>query len=552
MADPVRILHLSDVHFDKQTIWKAREVVDSVGEEIQKLCHGGLIPDVVVFSGDLAWAGKKAEYELGKSWIESQIFANLPGTFDRANFFLISGNHDIDRNQVSAPVKEVEKLLRNGSAQEVMKILTGQDAGMILRRHSQFIKLANMYRSPSEKLTKYPWWAAQRTIRGIDFGFAGLASSLISYGSDANDRTNLVISQYQLNEVFVGLKNVRYRVALIHHPLDYLTGTELKAVDARIRKECILMLRGHLHDQRSELRMTPGDSLLELAAGSTFSDADYPNAFQLIELDFEKSETRVHYRVWQGVEWIPDRNRKGAEHGFATLPGLPDISKSRNNARPVTSAKKKTRSEPPPEQTMWTREFVALPLERKAADKLAKLQEGVRKHLYRMLRREQNKLKDQQIRSNIFFPNYRDAHDGYTFFLYMPEEFRINMNHPPEWDLRFGPGVGATGVTFVNGTRNVVRRLSRQQGEWDSLYRLTPEHKRMIHKDLSWLVSLPLRDPTTQQPLAVLNLDGLDFRFKEGLLSQLAASLVVEILAAEVLVAEQPRERLNLILEPAK
>jgi hypothetical protein len=85
----------------------------------------------------------------------------------------------------------------------------------------------------------------------------------------------------------------------------------------------------------------------------------------------------------------------------------------------------------------------------------------------------------------------------------------MNMNHPPEWHIQFMPGQGATGRAFKMNTATLTRRLSDKAGQWDKVHEMTPELKSIIHKDLKWIISVPLIPAGKFDSVGVLNIDGI-------------------------------------------
>lgn len=72
--------------------------------------------------------------------------------------------------------------------------------------------------------------------------------------------------------------------------------------------DCHMVFRGHLHLQQIRAILYPDDVCLELAAGSCYDGSEYPNTFQLVELDRQGETPRVHFWLWTGIEWVEDRN----------------------------------------------------------------------------------------------------------------------------------------------------------------------------------------------------------------------------------------------------
>jgi hypothetical protein len=106
-----------------------------------------------------------------------------------------------------------------------------------------------------------------------------------------------------------------------------------------------------------------------------------------------------------------------------------------------------------------------------------------------------------QVRANIFMPDYRHASEGIALELRMPVEFRPGMVDASEWDLAFAPGQGATGEVFLTGSP--VLAINRLIGVEDDKDVFDP----VIAANLKAIVSLPIADNEHANVVAVLNID---------------------------------------------
>jgi hypothetical protein len=163
-----------------------------------------------------------------------------------------------------------------------------------------------------------PWWSERPVIRGLTVHLAGLNSAWLS-ASDA-DRGNLVLSRWQCNQLLAGADEADLTIALMHHPWDFLSEHDQES-EEEIRRRCGVILHGHLHQQKARLASDPDRDVLQLAAGASYAGSKWANAYQLLELDPHQGVAKVHFRAWDGHDWIPDRNRyQKAPDGVATLP----------------------------------------------------------------------------------------------------------------------------------------------------------------------------------------------------------------------------------------
>ncbi|MCB1778347.1 MAG: metallophosphoesterase, partial [Candidatus Competibacteraceae bacterium] len=315
---PIRILHLSDIHFTAGKAWDAGSVLHDLVEFIAAEGERGLVPDLVAITGDLAFAGTDEEYQLAKNWLDEQLWPALPEGFPHDRLLLVPGNHDVDRKKVDFVAETVQTgLLGAGDQNKIAKVLgdVGQ-RDVLLKRHAAYLEFLEDWLSEAQPL---PWWQRSIEIAGTRLHIAGLDSAWMACGD--KDRGCLLLGRYQINQTVrdQNAKKADWRLALLHHPWDYLAEFDVQEVRSTIHQHCDLLLRGHLHAPQTE-RVVPPDldrACLELAAGCIYEDSQYPNAFQWIELYPQSRHVKVLYRAWSQGAWIIDRNQPNCESGEA-------------------------------------------------------------------------------------------------------------------------------------------------------------------------------------------------------------------------------------------
>jgi 3',5'-cyclic AMP phosphodiesterase CpdA len=101
---PIRLLHLSDIHFRADRRWDADPILRHLAERIGRDVAAGLAPDLVVITGDLAFSGNIDDYAVAADWLGEQLWPRLAagqaGRLDRDRLLLVPGNHDVDRPAV--------------------------------------------------------------------------------------------------------------------------------------------------------------------------------------------------------------------------------------------------------------------------------------------------------------------------------------------------------------------------------------------------------------------------------------------------------------------
>ena len=70
---PVRLLHLSDIHFRAGKTWDSDPVLRGLARFIEDEVAAGFAPDLVAITGDLAFSGRSEEYDLARRWLEDGL-----------------------------------------------------------------------------------------------------------------------------------------------------------------------------------------------------------------------------------------------------------------------------------------------------------------------------------------------------------------------------------------------------------------------------------------------------------------------------------------------
>jgi hypothetical protein len=115
-----------------------------------------------------------------------------------------------------------------------------------------------------------------------------------------------------------------------------------------------------------------------------------------------------------------------------------------------------------------------------------------------------------KVRANIFLlAQVRGGKADGRWRLVLHPDLSVNMTHMPELDLQFEIGQGATGLAYRDGGYILTKRLKSPKGDWERKFKMTPDLDKRIHRDLKWIVSMPLVMKDTYDAVGVLNIDGL-------------------------------------------
>jgi len=156
-----------------------------------------------------------------------------------------------------------------------------------------------------------------------------------------------LIGEPQIHEPLAQIADADLRIAVVHHPFDWLSVFDRNRTESRLRHECHFILRGHEHSPQVQLATgTLGDCAI-IPAGACYdrrvaADPHYTNAYNWVHLDLETSKGSVYLRRWseQRNQWIEDADSH--PDGTFRLDRLPkDLGKKGpvSNVLPASSSK---------------------------------------------------------------------------------------------------------------------------------------------------------------------------------------------------------------------
>lgn len=300
-----RILHLSDLHAQESTEWSTIPILKEAKKTILEQA-GMLNIDVVVFTGDIAFSGKKEEYAIAQAWLDDLCLHPSGLNMQQGQILLVPGNHDVDRRLISPAARAIEEsLVKAKTEAEVSNYYDDADSKQLLsKRHTAYFEFCTSflgYPSSSSHCWSKTFKTGTERIR-VD----GLNTSWLCRGDD--DHRRLLVSQSQLTEVIKTHADVELRITVMHHPLaDLMEFDEVNTCDY-LKQNTDIVLRGHLHRAETTEQMTNTGSFLELAAGALHDTHESPNRFSILDISENLSELRVSTFLWQSGRWILDRN----------------------------------------------------------------------------------------------------------------------------------------------------------------------------------------------------------------------------------------------------
>ncbi|WP_145542592.1 metallophosphoesterase [Yersinia mollaretii] len=315
------ILHLSDIHFRKSEISTAQDpnfhLRNELVRDVERLCSSLGSPDVIIVSGDIAFAGEPEEFEYATDWLAT--LCNVCGC-SKASVFVVPGNHDVVRQRAD-------------------RMLVQMVHGAIKASPNPNYEIARQLREPDtqrllyESLDNYNQFALQffcdllppertRTKRdlrlndGSTLRLWGLNSAFVSSSEDAMGDLFVDPASMQITREH-GVVNL----VVTHHHLSWLR--QAREFEDHLNDVAPVQIFGHVHTNRID-RNLDYVRLTASAANPERSEAGWEPGYNFIELSVEGGPderrlcTKSHVRVWQNAPggFYPkmDRNSLVFEH----------------------------------------------------------------------------------------------------------------------------------------------------------------------------------------------------------------------------------------------
>jgi tetratricopeptide (TPR) repeat protein/predicted MPP superfamily phosphohydrolase len=331
-------LHLSDWH-QRGKDFHRNMVRDALIEDIKNRqdIHPDLEKlDFIVFSGDLAFSGKKEEYLAAQEYLLDPLL-DAAG-LDKSRVFIVPGNHDLDRDSFDLLPDGIKKPLTEED--EINKWLGDEERRSLLMRpfkaYNEFIHAYNQ-----GSFTAYAC-SLELTIAGKKIALLGFNSALMcgrhkDENNEIHDKGKIIVGEPQVYDTLNKHRDADIRIVVLHHPFDWLTDKDCINVERRLKEAAHFMLCGHQHRPKVTIETgTEGDCII-IPAGASYerrkaADPGYNNAYNFVHLDFANNKGAVYLRTWSETikKWREDIDAyPGGRFDFA-LPKELSVSVSKD------------------------------------------------------------------------------------------------------------------------------------------------------------------------------------------------------------------------------
>jgi len=305
-------LHLSDLHLcEPKTGWDAHSVLDPLIEDLKTMeAEHGLLPQLLFFTGDAAF-GSVAGASLSKQYQEVETFLSrvreaFSQTIPKDNVFLVPGNHDVDRDEVTE--QQIQWLDQQTNADKIIRLIQEgkKDWRQYMERlatYRQFLEAngySHLLRDPERLL-----YAQVREIQGVKIGIGGFNSAW-SCGRNGENGKLWLGGNWQKGTIVGSLKKQQadLKLALIHHPPSWFVEYEKTQIQSFMEKDFDFFLHGHEHQGWVN---AINNEHVRIAAAACYERADQENGYNLVRLNLDTGAMEIWLRKFDndGGGWIP-------------------------------------------------------------------------------------------------------------------------------------------------------------------------------------------------------------------------------------------------------
>jgi tetratricopeptide (TPR) repeat protein/predicted phosphodiesterase len=306
----VRILHISDLHMtptprDASQDWRRDLVLGEAWKANLETIVRDRRPDLICFTGDVAQAGKTADYKNASPFV-ADLLAHTGVSRDR--LFIVPGNHDVDRDIASDHWEAVRAAFTNPDMGRATgpwlydgRTPKSQDpAAMaaVLKRRRAFLawlKAETLDHCLPTFQAMRPGFRHRLDIPGHSTPLWVLGLDTAWLAGDNHDQGKLCLTEDQVERLAHGLGD-GFRLALAHHPLHWLH--DHREVLPSLTRHVDLLLCGHVHKAGFTGFEDQGGSLNQRGVGCLYEHDTYPNGIQVIDIRLDAPRDRPLKGIW--------------------------------------------------------------------------------------------------------------------------------------------------------------------------------------------------------------------------------------------------------------
>ena len=295
----------SDLHFRAADDFDRERVLSSLWDDIGKQILQNLLPDFVLFTGDVSHSGRQAEFAKADDMFFVPLIERTGIRRDR--LFLVPGNHDFDRKYLERLNPATIRSLASRS--QVNDFVS--DEGNVELYLSPFGAYDKFVRSLTQSgpEARSSWgYSHLFEASGLPVSVVGLNSAWscgyhLAEAESSDEKGSLLLGEKQFIDAIGRDEGKSVRIVLMHHPLDWFAEFEIATMRREILMQSHFLHHGHVH-QPSELsaRYSQDQHCFVFGAAACYDrrvgNDHYANGYSIVVYDMTKGTVTLRVRKY--------------------------------------------------------------------------------------------------------------------------------------------------------------------------------------------------------------------------------------------------------------
>lgn len=299
----IKIIHISDLHLESSNpSFEKREIIAALAKDIKNYIEDSTL---LFFTGDLLDKGgiqfkedKPNAFKRFEELFVEPILSINPTLKNK--IFIVPGNHDVYREKID-PITEQGLKSNLKTHKNVNDFLINN------RENNRHLDRLTDYKNwEKEFYASYPnstYSLFENTfilkVGILNVGITCLNSAWLCKGE--NDKENLIIGRNQVENSLDKIKNCEVKLALSHHPLEFIAEFDREPVKIILYKNYDILFTGHVHELASSYTQDLYGNIFISIANSTIGDhpteRKFVNGYTILELT-PNEKIKTHYRKY--------------------------------------------------------------------------------------------------------------------------------------------------------------------------------------------------------------------------------------------------------------
>lgn len=282
----VSILHLSDIHFSVTKDNPILNRTEAIAKAVSSHPCGDTI--IIVVTGDIAFSGRKEEYDIAASFFEDLQLKIYQRTNVLPSLVIVPGNHDCDFTLPNQPRERILKgICSSDIEQETYNLGTSVQV--------EYNAFASHIKTPLKVFAEGIGYEISR----LDVSEALITFRLhnTAWMSKRNETVGIVLPVTTLpSSQTDGLLNADLSVGIMHHTLNWLLPECGRQLRKDLHATCDIVLTGHEHESGGYQSAGDNREIIEYREGGILQSTNNlgTSSFNFICIDTKEQLIDIH------------------------------------------------------------------------------------------------------------------------------------------------------------------------------------------------------------------------------------------------------------------